>query len=67
MTVHLSANDSINLTTGVVTRAPITTAPNLTPNGHATIAQRLRTESVRRVTRQNDLRALAHIMRTDTA
>lgn len=62
MGVTLRANDSINLTTGVVTRAP-----NLTPNGHASLSDRLRAESVKRLTHQNDLRALAHILRTQKA
>lgn len=59
MSVTLYGGDSVNLSTGVVTRAP-----NLTPNGHATLSERLRAESVRRLTRQNDLRALAHILRS---
>lgn len=56
--VTLYANDSINLTTGVVTRnLPVE------PLAARTVASRILSDSRVRVDRKNDLNALAYVIR----
>jgi hypothetical protein len=53
MSVTLYANDSINLTTGKITRSK---------NSNGTVAERIMADSIKRM-RRNDLNAVAYVIR----